>query len=285
MFCSYCGASVGQNSWCRNCGAYRIGSNWIRTPGAAPVSAAPTAVVPLGRQSVPQPPGGRYPGPPPLGPPPHPRSRRGWLVATLIVIVLALAGGGVATAVVLRHKQSADDKYLAALKQAGLAGQFPSDASAIAHGKKTCRTLEEGGAPQGMPVDKIAVDTYCPKFAKGFKVLETATVSGTFTLIEESPSSYYPSITTTGSNCEGADGFGDIHEGTEVVVKNGSGVVLVTTTMGAGTGTSRKCVFPFSFQITEGEDRYIVSVTDRGEFTYTFADLKNGGVSLALGGR
>ncbi|CPA38420.1 membrane protein [Mycobacterium tuberculosis] len=43
------------------------------------------------------------------------------------------------------------------------------------------------------------------------------------------------------------------------------------------------CTFPFSFEITEGEDRYVVSVSRRGEMSYSFADLKANGLSLVLG--
>jgi hypothetical protein len=32
--------------------------------------------------------------------------------------------------------------------------------------------------------DKFAVDAFCPQFAKGFRILETATVSGAFVLID-----------------------------------------------------------------------------------------------------
>lgn len=43
------------------------------------------------------------------------------------------------------------------------------------------------------------------------------------------------------------------------------------------------CTFPLSFQITEGDDRYTVSVSRRGEMNYSFTDLKAGSVSLQLG--
>ena len=43
------------------------------------------------------------------------------------------------------------------------------------------------------------------------------------------------------------------------------------------------CTFKFSFDITEGEDRYVVSVSRRGDMSYSFADLKANGVSLVLG--
>jgi hypothetical protein len=110
-------------------------------------------------------------------------------VAGIGGIVLLVGAVGLATGVLLSRQphESIDDKYLAALRASGLAGQFASDANAIAHAKQTCRTLENGGPQQGLPIDKVAVDAYCPKFSEGFHVLQTVTVSGTFTLIDSSP--------------------------------------------------------------------------------------------------
>jgi hypothetical protein len=199
------------------------------------------------------------------------------------VVVLAAVGVGAGILLARKSTESPDDEYLAALRASGLAGQFASDANAIAHAKQTCRTLDNGGAQQGLPVDKVAVDAYCPKFSQGFHVLETVTVRGSFTLIDNSPSIYYPSITSSGSSCSGADGYSDIDMGTQVVVKNGKGEILTTTALGVGTGNRYRCVFPFSFEITEGQDRYMVSVGRRGEIGYTFTELKNNGVTLNLG--
>lgn len=66
-------------------------------------------------------------------------------------------------------------------------------------------------------------------------------------------------------------------------MKNGKGDVLTTTTLGAGAGGRYVCSFPFSFQITEGEDRYVVTVSHRGDMGYSFTDLKANGVALQLG--
>ena len=65
-----------------------------------------------------------------------------------------------------RDRESVDDKYLAALRQSGLSGEFNSDANAVAHGKHVCRQLEDGARQQGMPVDQVAVDYYCPQFSR-----------------------------------------------------------------------------------------------------------------------
>ncbi len=206
------------------------------------------------------------------------------MVLGLLGAVVVLAGIGVTAAVLLgRHAENPDDKYLAELRTNGLAGSFASDANAIASAKRTCRALEEGGPPQGTPVDKVAVEVYCPQFSDGFHVLERATVTGTYTLIDSEPSTYYPGITTSGSSCRGTGGFTDIRSGTQVTVKNGKGEVLTTTTLGVGTGDSSDCVFPFSFSVTEGQDAYVISVSHRGDITFSFEQIKNNNVALTLG--
>jgi hypothetical protein len=68
-----------------------------------------------------------------------------------------------------------------------------------------------------------------------------------------------------------------------VTVKNGKGEVLTTTSLGPGTGNSATCTFSFTFPITEGQDRYVVSVGRRGEFSYSFEQLRSHGVQIRLG--
>ena len=58
---------------------------------------------------------------------------------------------------------------------------------------------------------------------------------------------------------------------------------LTTTALGQGHGDSATCTFTFGFPITEGQDRYVVSVGHRGEFSYSFAQLQNNGVAIQLG--
>ncbi|GCB00964.1 hypothetical protein NCCNTM_45980 [Mycolicibacterium sp. NCC-Tsukiji] len=192
------------------------------------------------------------------------------------------AGVGL-TLFLTRDRQTVDDKYLADLRQSGLMAEFNSNANAVAHGKQVCRQLDSGGVQQGLPVDQVAVQYYCPQFSEGFHVLEKATVKGRFSLLDKEPSAYSTPISVSGSSCSGSGGYSDIDQGTQVTVKNGKGDVLATTTLGAGSGGRYVCTFPFSFQITEGEDRYVVSVSRRGEMSYSFKDLKADGVSLQLG--
>ncbi len=324
MYCGYCGRNVGDQTLCRYCGAYKVGSTWHPADthsGSIPnLAPSPTVGGALWEQEAgwePDPTGrheGRYfvsghptdlirdgtaeavdyegeeqlehhaiGFPADEAQPAKSRSKRRWLFVAIVGVVLLIAGvGGVILGGLLGRK-SPDQKYLAALSESGLAGQFASDANAIAHAKQICRTLGEGGPQQGLPVDKVAVDAYCPQFSNGFHVLEKATVKGTFTLINNSPNMYYPAIAVNGPTCSGADGWSDIQPGTQVFVKNSKGDIIVTAELQQGTGNRFRCTFPFSFDISEGEDHYIVSVGRRGELSYTFTQLKNDGVALDLG--
>jgi hypothetical protein len=68
-----------------------------------------------------------------------------------------------------------------------------------------------------------------------------------------------------------------------VTVRNGSGEILTSTTLGQGQGSTTTCTFRFSFPLTEGQDRYVVSVGHRGEFSYTFDQIRAKGVQIKLG--
>lgn len=312
-FCVYCGTALTDPHRCGECGAYRSGSSWHQAaPPTVGVSTTETgwrpdptgrhegryfvvgqptdlirdggseAVDPLGKQELDQ-----------VGAVNHsksaaaasPRSgRRLWWVLAAVVLALALLGAGVGVSLFLnRDRESVDDKYLAALRESGLSGEFNSNANAVAHGKQICRQLEDGGPQQGMPVDEAAVDYYCPQFSEGFHVLETATVTGSFTLRDDSPNVYSPAITVESSSCSGSGGYSDIDQGTQVTVKNDKSDILTTTFLEPGEGGRFLCTFPFSFDVTEGEERYVVSVSRRGDTSYSFADLKANGVSLVLG--
>ncbi|KBL66533.1 membrane protein [Mycobacterium tuberculosis UG-D] len=161
-----------------------------------------------------------------------------------MVAFLGLVGAGVVGTLFLnRDRESIDDKYLAALRRSGLTGEFNSDANAIARGKQVCRQLQDGGEQQGMPVDQVAVQYYCPQFSDGFHILETITVTGSFTLKDESPNVYAPAITVSGSGCSGSAGYADIDRGTQVTVKNGQGDILATAFLQAGQGGRFLCTY------------------------------------------
>ena len=121
-----------------------------------------------------------------------------------------------------------------------------------------------------LAADKIAVDAFCPRFSKGFHIFETVTVTGTFVLTEGGSNAEISSIASDGTSCHGVDGYSDIDPNTQVIVRNGTGEILHTTPLGEGHGDDLTCTFSFGVPVTEGQDRYVVSVSRRGDFIYTF---------------
>ena len=51
-------------------------------------------------------------------------------------------------------------------------------------------------------------------------------------------------------------------------MKNDAGRTLATTQLSVGHGDATSCTFDFTFQVTEGEADYVVSVSHRGEQHY-----------------
>jgi len=294
MVCPYCGSDVGSSGVCEKCGAPREDvrlTGWRPDPtarheGRYYTAGRPTGRVRNGRAEANDPAGGQM-LPDYVDLPSRSRMsiRSSWLgtgVAAAIIVMVAL----VLWALHLPRRgqsESPDVNYLATLHDAGLAGQFNSDANAIAHGKQVCRQLDDGGPQQGLNADKIAVDAYCPQFSKGFHILETATVTGTFVLTGGDSSVDISSIESDGTSCHGVNGYSDIDRNTQVIVRNGRGEILGTTPLGDGHGDDLTCTFSFSFPVTEGQDRYVVSVSHRGDFIYTFNQLASQGVHIHLG--
>jgi hypothetical protein len=290
--CPFCGSDVGKTDVCPNCGALKgagTQTQWRPDPtarheGRYYVAGRPTGRVRNGKSEATDVEGGKM-LPAYLDTPPRSRTsiRSTWLgtgIATAVLVVLA----AVIWAVLLpRHNAgSRDADYLSVLKDSGLADGFNSDANAVAHGRQVCRQLEDGGPQQGRAADKFAVDAFCPQFSEGFRVLETATASGTFVLID-TRQGYVSSITSDGTKCHGMHGYSDLGGGTQVIVKNGRGEIIASTTLGDGHGDGANCRFGFTFPITEGQDRYVLSVGHRGEFSYSFEQLQRGAIEIHLG--
>jgi hypothetical protein len=290
MTCPYCGSDIDDSGTCDRCGSVQASAaltGWRPDPtaryeGRYYVAGRPTNRVRNGKAESTDPAGGQML--PDYVEMPIARSsiRSTWLAtgaATAIIVMVA----AVVLGLLLSGRRSApapEPGYLSALKDAGLAAQFNSDANAVAHGRQVCRQLEDGGPQQGLLADKIAVDAFCPQFVQGFHLLETVTVSGTFVLID---SAGVDAIASDGASCEGANGYSDVGHDTPVAVKNGKGDILATTSLGQGKGSTATCTFSFSFPVTEGQDRYVVSVGRRGEFSYTFEQLRVRGVQIDLG--
>jgi len=292
MSCPFCGSEVGKTDVCPNCGALKGGvpkSGWRPDPTARHegryfIAGRPTSRVRDGKKETTDPDGGRLlPAYLDVPPPGKTSIRSTWLATGVATAILVMAAA-VVWALLLPHDKpvSTEHDFLAALKDAGFFEGFNSDANALAHAKKVCRELEDGGPQQGLPADKLAVDAFCPEFSEGFRVLETATATGSFVLIETSKP-FFSSIEANDGKCHGVRGYSDVGSGTQVMVKNGKGEILASTTLGEGHGDEVNCRFSFSFPITEGQDRYVVSVGRRGEFSYDFEQLRRGGIEIHLG--
>jgi hypothetical protein len=208
--------------------------------------------------------------------------RSTWM-ATGAITVIAVMTAAVAWGLLVAHRRPAPSPevgYLLALRDDGLFNQFNSEANAVAHGRQVCRQLDQGGPQEGQLADKLAVDAFCPQFTEGFRILETATVAGSFILTDSAGAG---AIAVEGQACKGADGYSDVSHSTPVTITNGKGETLTVTSLGFGKGDAANCTFSFSFPITEGQDRYVISVGHRGQFSYTFDQLRAHGVQIRLG--
>jgi hypothetical protein len=292
MFCSYCGSDLGDAGTCAKCGTVHASSaptGWQPDPtarheGRYYSAGRPTNRVRDGKAQSTDPDGGRLlPDYTELPRSPRTGTRSAWLGtggAVAVLVVLAVIVWGLLLPGPKR--ETPESRYLSALNDSGFANQFNSDANALAHGRKVCKQLEEGEPQQGLPVDKLAVDSFCPQFNGGFHILETATVTGTFVLTDTSSNEYTRSITSDGKSCAGSGGYADVEEQTQVTVRNGKGEILTMTALGAGKASDVKCTFSFSFPVTEGQERYVLSIGHRGEFSYSFSQLQHG-VEIHLG--
>lgn len=287
MTCPYCGSPLDETDTCSRCGQIHetAPTGWRPDPTARHegryfVTGHPTNRVRDGRTTSTDPVGGRmlpdYLELKTAG------IRSTWLGTTAAAAIIVMTAAVVWILLVAGHRPPPPPEagYLAALKDAGISDQFNSDANAVAHGRQVCRRLEDGEAQQGLLADKIAVEAFCPRFSEGFHVLEKTTVAGTFILSDNVGAE---GIASDGTACQGANGYSDVNPGTIVTVKNGKGDVLATTTLGPGKGDAASCTFSFSVPLTEGQDRYVLSVGRRGEFSYTFEQLVAKGIRMQLG--
>jgi hypothetical protein len=88
---------------------------------------------------------------------------------------------------------------------------------------------------------------------------------------------------TPASGCVVSPGFDDIKSGAQVVIKDDSGKVIATTTLGPGDAIGAGCTFPFSVDVPRGSDFYGVELGRRGSVQYT-ADQLADGIHLTIGG-
>jgi hypothetical protein len=288
--CPHCGSDLDAGGICARCGGVSeqaAATGWRPDPtaryeGRYYTAERPTNRVRNGKKEATDPVGGQLlPGYVEV-PTARWSLRSTWLATggATAVIVMLLAVIGILLSTRPPSAPSPEARYLTALKDAGQFKEFNSDVNAVAHGRQVCRQLDGGAPQQGVMADKFAVEAFCPQFAEGFHILDTVTASGVFVLID---SSGIDAIAVDGPACDGTGGYSDIAPTTPVVVKNGKGDVLATTSLGPGKGDAGQCTFSFEFPVTEGQDRYVVSVGRRGEFSYTFGQLRGQGVHIRLG--
>ncbi len=95
-------------------------------------------------------------------------------------------------------------------------------------------------------------------------------VKGIFVLLGDADS-----VESTGSGCQGTRGYDDIHSGAQVVVRDESGTVLATTSLGNGTLLETgMCYFEFHVGSLPRAQFYSFEVSRRGELTYSRSELE-----------
>lgn len=218
------------------------------------------------------------PSPVPQVEPSPPRRRRRKLLVIGTVLSLVGAGAGVAV-LTTQGGPNTEDQYIAALAEANLSDEFPTDRAAVIAAEGFCEEFDRTGDPKGTDAARLAVAHYCPEFEKDFRLLRTKRMTGGFAI-----SDYDAYWLSAGDPCEGEGGYSDVNSSTAVVITNLAGDKLARTSLGPGRVVSYACKFSFYFRITEGEEQYIVSVGDRGEASYTYDEVSKGRVQLSLGG-
>lgn len=108
----------------------------------------------------------------------------------------------------------------------------------------------------------------------------THTVKGTFTLTDTDVPS---SISSAGGTCYGTGGYSDMKPGASVLLKDESGTVLSSTTLGIGIGGGSMCIFTFTLQnVPDTAKFYVVSVSHRGEVSNSHAEMDADGWTYSL---
>lgn len=106
----------------------------------------------------------------------------------------------------------------------------------------------------------------------------TANIEGTFAL-----GSFDHRSNEDSTGCWGDRGYTDISEGTNVVVRDGEGAVIGTSSLDAGVRVEDirdfgnysfwRCEFSFDVLVPADSPFYALDVSHRGELTYSNADM------------
>ena len=100
----------------------------------------------------------------------------------------------------------------------------------------------------------------------------THTITGDMTLVDLDEFLYLDD----GDSCSGSGGYGDIDAGTTVNVKDQSGTLIGSGSLGPGKATSKlsACVFPFEIEGVKDAKFFQVEVSRRGGLSYSKADME-----------
>lgn len=94
----------------------------------------------------------------------------------------------------------------------------------------------------------------------------------------------YSSIESVDHDCTGTGGYSDLQGGANVVVRDDSGHIVGTGSLGEGSGTSEsgECKFPWAVHGLTDADFYTVEIANRKGPTYSRDQLVAVGWTIAM---
>ena len=119
-------------------------------------------------------------------------------------------------------------------------------------------------------------------------VLPTVTLTGSFMLLDTGNSVQSRTGTEEGEACSGSGGYDDFDTGMNVVIRDGSGSTIGTTSSGPATfvredGTSNTLFCQTEFEVSvDIVDFYEIEIGRRGALSYSYDELRQEGFNLAL---
>lgn len=199
-----------------------------------------------------------------------------------LAIALGLLGLLAAGAAGIWLAPSSEERYLDALEEQGLDDAFESEEDAVRTAHRRCGELDAGRETAVSEAERLGVEHLCAEHADELERLESHEFEGALLVMSLGDGS----VDTTGESCTGTDGYEDIHAEAPVVVSDGKGNELARTQLGQGEALDEdSCIFGFTVELTEGSDRYEVSLGPHHLQTLTWEDLHNRhALSFVVGG-
>src|SRR5664280_1075561 len=110
----------------------------------------------------------------------------------------------------------------------------------------------------------------------------THVIHGTFDIYEVQ--TVYPEIYVwSDGTCTGVDVWADFKPGLDVVLTDGSGAVLATSSLMGGTGTALRCSFDFILtNVPDTADSYVVEAGGHGKVRFSYTDMVSRDWEIAL---